>query len=179
MRILFLALVAWALLATGAAAQETTDAAYASPEKITGVAEVVQADQIVINGELISIFGIDAPDPGQDEECRVGRKLFGCYSNARRMMEILIDEGPFTCTPEGTANYVDVPYMSCTSGSGADIGFEMVSSGVALAFRPQSDRYVGVEEDARANRRGLWQPGILFTIPWEWRTVRSLPIYGP
>lgn len=152
-------------------------------EEVTGTALVLQADQLyVMDGEKnhrIPIFGIDAPDPDQDRECRVGRQFFGCYSNAKRQLEIIVDEGPVTCTPTGHWNYVAFPYMICKSASGEDIGDLMVRSGNALAFLPQSDMYVEAEEEARAAERGIWQPQIQFTIPWEWRQINARPTFGP
>ena len=148
-------------------------------QDVTGTARVLQADQIVIDGARISIFGIDAPDPDQDRECTVGRQWFGCFANAKRQMEILVDEGPVTCSPTGEYNYVGFPYMICATTSGEDIGGAMVRSGTALAFLPQSDMYVEVEAEAREAERGIWQPGIQFTVPWEWREVNGRPVWGP
>ena len=148
-------------------------------QDVTGNAKVLQADQIAIDGARISIFGIDAPDPDQDRECSTGRRFFGCYSNAKRQLEILVDEGPVTCTPTGERNFVGFPYMTCKTASGADIGYSMVQSGWAFAFLPQSDVYVETENEAREAQRGIWQPTILFTLPWEWREVNARPIFGP
>lgn len=148
-------------------------------QDVTGTAAVIQADQIAIDDARISIFGIDAPDPDQDRECSAGRQFFGCYTNARRQMEILVDEGPVTCSPTGEFNYVRFPYMVCTTASGEDIGDVMVRSGMALAFLPQSDMYVEAEAEARDAGRGIWQPGIRFTLPWEWRVMNGRPIFGP
>jgi endonuclease YncB( thermonuclease family) len=55
----------------------------------------------------------------------------------------------------------------------------MVRSGMALAFLPQSDMYVEAEAEARDAGRGIWQPGIRFTLPWEWRVMNGRPIFGP
>lgn len=154
-----------------------------SQDVVTGVAGVLQADQIVIevDGRLmrINIYGIDAPDPDMDRQCRVGRKPFGCFSNAKRQMEILVDEGPVTCVPTGEFNYVAFPYMVCKTASGEDMGEAMVRAGHALAFIPQSDMYVEVEEQARAAGLGLWQEGLEFPLPWEWRVMNGRPIFGP
>lgn len=148
-------------------------------EVIAGAAAVLQADQIVIDGQRISIFGIDAPDPDQDRQCSVGRQLFGCYTNAKRQMEILVDEGPVTCTGTGEFNYVAFPYMTCETASGEDIGEIMVRNGMAVAFLPQTDVYLEKQQEAEAAERGLWQPGIRFILPWEWRQINSRPVFGP
>jgi hypothetical protein len=43
----------------------------------------------------------------------------------------------------------------------------MVQQGWALAYVQYSSTYRQVEEDARTNRRGLWQGA--FIAPWDWR----------
>ena len=146
---------------------------------VAGVAAALQADQIVIDSQRISIFGIDAPDPDQDRQCSVGRQLFGCYTNAKRQLEILLDEGPVTCTGTGEFNYVAFPYMTCVTASGQDIGEIMVRNGLALAFLPQTDVYLDLQREAEAAGRGIWQEGVRFILPWEWRQMNSRPVFGP
>ena len=147
-------------------------------QDVVGTATALQADQIVIGSGRISLYGIDAPDPDQDRECTLEGRLFGCYSNAKRALEILVDRGPVTCAPTGDTNYVGFPYSICTTND-EDIGRELVRQGWALAFRPQSDMYVEDEEAARAAGLGLWQEGVGFAIPWENRTEYGGPLYGP
>ena len=43
----------------------------------------------------------------------------------------------------------------------------MVQQGWALAYVKYAKTYVQAEEDARTNRRGLWQGA--FIAPWDWR----------
>jgi hypothetical protein len=43
----------------------------------------------------------------------------------------------------------------------------LVQQGWALAYVKYSSAYRQVEEDARANQRGLWQGA--FIAPWDWR----------
>lgn len=147
-------------------------------ETITGRAKSVMADMISIDTKRIPLYGIDAPDPDQDRECILGRAYFGCASNARRALDILLDEGPVTCTDSGQKNYIGLPYMVCVV-NGKDIGQELVRTGNALAFKPQTDKYLDIEKAARAAKVGIWQDGIRFSIPWEWRQYDGKPLYGP
>jgi hypothetical protein len=48
----------------------------------------------------------------------------------------------------------------------------MVKSGFAVAYREFSLDYVKEEEEARAERRGLW--GSNFVMPWEWRRGKRI-----
>jgi endonuclease YncB( thermonuclease family) len=145
---------------------------------ITGRARALQADQIVIGTQRISLFGIDAPDPDQDRECFAGRTFYGCATNAKRALEILVDLGPVTCTDTGLRNYVNFPYMTCKLGE-LDIAEDLVRDGWAFAFRRQSDKYVEAEAQAKAARKGMWQDGIRYTLPWEWREMNGRPVLGP
>jgi hypothetical protein len=43
----------------------------------------------------------------------------------------------------------------------------MVRQGWALAFRRYSDAYVGEEDGAREEQRGIWSGA--FIAPWDWR----------
>ena len=115
-----------------------------------------------------------APDPDQADACFVGRLPFGCYDNALRQLQMLISLGPIECTDTGDVDLYGTPYMTCTAG-GEDIGEAMVRAGVAMAFRHQTDKYVEAEEAAKAEPAGLWQPGIRFDMPWDWRFSRGPP----
>ena len=156
----------------GASAQD------AAPRTVTGRAAAVQADQVAIGEQRISLWGVDAPDPDQDRECSAGRTAFGCFTNAKRKLEELIDLGPITCTDTGEKNSLNVPYMVCKIG-GIDIGEDIVRQGWALAFTPQTDAYKEIEAEAKAAKRGLWQDAVKFTIPWNWREINGKPIFGP
>ena len=162
-------IVVVAMLAGSATAQQAT---------VTGRAKSIMADMIAIDNKRIPLFGIDAPDPDQDRECVLGRAFFGCASNAKRALDILLDEGPVTCTDAGQTNYLGYPYMTCVV-NGKDIGEQLVRSGNALAFKPQSDKYAEAEKAAKAAKLGIWQDGIRFTIPWEWRQYEGRPLLGP
>ena len=147
-------------------------------QDVTGRAGAVQADQIQVAGRRISLFGVDAPDLDQDRECLANRVRYGCGSNAKRALEILVDLGPVSCVDAGQKNFIGIAYMTCTV-NGQDLGAELVRQGWAVAFLPQSDKYKDLEAEAKAARRGLWQDGITFTVPWVWREMDGKPILGP
>lgn len=160
-------LVGWSGLAGAAAAQD-----------IAGVAVPLQADQITIGNSRISLYGVDAPDPDMDRYCRADGQLYGCFTNAKRELEILIDEGPFECTGTGEFNYVGFPYMICTV-NGKDVAEAIIRAGWAFAFLPQTDKYLAVQQEAEAAGIGLWQPGISFQLPWVHRADFDRPVFGP
>ncbi len=151
-------------------------------QEVVGRARAISSDQITIGNQRINLYGIDAPDPDQDNDCTAnGRTRYGCATNAKRALEILVDLGPVTCADTGAKNFIGIPYMTCLLGgaNGLDIGADLVRQGWAVAFRPQSDKYAALEDEAKAKGVGLWQPGIRFTTPWEWRVMDAKPILGP
>jgi endonuclease YncB( thermonuclease family) len=150
----------------------------AGTQELTGTATPVQGDQIALGRTRILIYGIDAPDPDQDLECKLDGEPFDCFSAAKRKLAELLDLGPVACVGSGQSNYVGLPYMTCTV-AGQDIGEQMVRSGNALAFLPQSNRYVPAEEAARREKLGVWQNGIRFTRPWVWRQQHDRAVLGP
>jgi endonuclease YncB( thermonuclease family) len=149
----------------------------AAAQDQAGTATPINADHLSIQGIQIALYGIDAPEPDQAENCFAGRRSFGCYDNALRQLQILTSMGPLECMDVGKTDVLGAPYMICTVG-GEDVGEAMVLAGVAFAFRQQTDKYVEAEEAAKAGRMGLWQPGLRYDMPWDWRVMMGRPI-GP
>ncbi|MFO1185728.1 MAG: thermonuclease family protein [Bauldia sp.] len=137
---------------------------------IAGKASVTQGDMVTIAGTRIALFGVDAPDQDQDRECTIGASLYSCATNARKALEQLAGEGNFVCSDSGEKNAFGSAYMTCTV-NGRDVGEALVAAGVAVAFRPQSAKYAAAEDKAKAAKLGLWQAGVKFTLPWEWRAT--------
>ena len=146
-------------------------------QDIVGDAVALHGDAIIIGTTRVPLYRIDAPDADQDRNCTLERWLFGCYTNAKRALEILVDQGPATCTPSGKTNYIGFPYSVCMV-AGVDIGRELVRQGWALAFLPLSDVYAEDEAEARAAGVGLWQEGVRFAIPWEYRAQFERALFG-
>ena len=146
-------------------------------QDLAGLATAVDADHITIGDTTFALYGIDAPEPDQAKACFAGRRFYGCYDNAVRQLETLLSFGPLECNYIGSPSLLGFPYMICTA-FGEDIGEEMVLSGFAFAFREQTDKYVEAEKIAEAARAGLWQPGIRFDLPWDWRVMMGRPL-GP
>ena len=86
-------------------------------------------------------------------------------------MVALVGERPVTCSERDRDRYGRVVAV-CFNIEGNDIGRSMVKSGFAVAYRQFSLDYVNEEEEARAERRGLW--GSSFVMPWKWRRGERL-----
>lgn len=114
------------------------------------------ADSLVVMGREIRLSGIDAPEWGQP--CtRPGPdgKPQAWYpgQQAAAWLKSWLAERPVSCAREAIDRYKRV-VATCYVG-GEDIGARLVAEGWALAYTRYSPRYVPLEEEARAARRGL------------------------
>lgn len=142
-------------------------------EDLTGqVSKVLDSDKFQVGNKRVLLWGIDGPESDQDRNCTLQGRRYGCWTNARRQLEVLVDQGPVLCKDSGAADPFLRPYMVCTVNS-TDIGEAMVRSGWALAARTQSTQYVEAEAAAKAAKVGLWQDGLRFTLPWVWRSANG------
>lgn len=142
------------------------------PPVIVGVARVTDGDTLVIGSAIVRLEGIDAPEA--DQTCRL--RLLGlpvpgtwrCGLEATRHLERLVRDRSVHCESRGTDAYGRMLGACVTEG--LDINADMVRNGLAWAFVKYSQRYVEVEADARAAKRGIWQGE---AVPaWQWRAER-------
>ena len=88
-----------------------------------------------------------------------------CGIDARNELVAHIAGREINCTPSGFDVYRRT--LATCYLAGEDLNGWMVQEGWALAYVKYSSAYRQVEEDARANQRGLWQGA--FIAPWDWR----------
>lgn len=141
-------------------------------ETLRGMVKAVHdGDTLVLVGRgtgrvTVRLYGVDAPEtrkpdsPGQP---------FG--SQAKRVLMYKVLGKEVTAEVQDRDQYGRA--VAVLQLSGRDINAEMVSEGLAWAYRqflsgPYASRYIQLEEQARRQRRGLWrdtnpQP------PWEFR----------
>lgn len=141
---------------------------------IVGPAEVIEGDVLEINGTRIRIFGIDAPE--LDQTCKLpSGRVAECGKLAiTQVQDILGAGGDVRCVPVGEGEgdseaegQDGLILATCYDPGGTDMGWNMVYTGWAMAYAPHTADYSGVEEAARAAKRGMWRSEI--TPPWEWR----------
>ncbi|HET7131697.1 MAG TPA: thermonuclease family protein [Gammaproteobacteria bacterium] len=133
------------------------------PSTLSGVPKLIDGDSFEIAGTGVRLFGIDAPEGRQT--CRRNGADWPCGSAAAQKLAQLVGADRLVCTRKDTDNYGRVVAV-CRAG-GVDVAREMVTAGLALAYRRYSNDYVGAEAEARAAKRGLWAGD--FTPPWDWR----------
>jgi endonuclease YncB( thermonuclease family) len=135
---------------------------------ITGHASVVDGDTLDVGPIRIRLNGIDAPEVGQTCGRADGRE-WDCASAAANRLEALIGDGRVDCIALEQDPYGRV-VATCRSGSGDDIGEQLVTEGFAWAFVRYSKVYVGAERAAREAHLGIWQGQA--ESPWDYREDR-------
>jgi endonuclease YncB( thermonuclease family) len=141
-------------------------ASAALPEgrQITGIPSVIDGDTIEIHGQRIRLFGIDAPEGGQ--QCRrPDGTRWRCGQRAALALQDHIDRRPITCEQRDTDRYGRIVARCAVAGE--DINAWLVANGWAVAYTRYSGDYVEQQIRARAERRGIWSGD--FVIPSDWR----------
>lgn len=133
----------------------------------SGAAEVVDGDGLRVQGVVIRLHGIDAPE--HDQTCQYARgAIWRCGEAATSHLAQMIAGTMVTCT-ELDRDHYDRSVARCEAG-GVDLAEAMVAEGLAWAYLRYSDAYAPAEATARQLGIGIWsganQPA------WEFRATR-------
>ncbi len=129
-----------------------------------GAVEVVNGDTLLVGGQRVRLYGIDAPETGQ--YCVTKRQQqFDCGRVAARTLRLFLGGATVRCKardrlPDGTL------LASCFAGRN-DLAAQMVVGGWAMADPKTGAEYRRGELAARATNEGLFKGNLL--PPWEWR----------
>lgn len=148
------------LMAVGALAQDI----------ISGAARVIDADILIVAGQRVILWGLDAPE--RPQPCYLDGKEWGCHAAAKRTLEALAGRGDIDCILTGEADPFGRRHGVCTYGD-EDLNAQMVLRGMALAFSEQTTDYDSQQIEAITAGVGLWQPGAEFMEPWIWRRANT------
>lgn len=145
------------------------------PRQLTGnVDKVLDGDTLVVAGERVRLWGIDAPETRQACEGRDG-VVYLCGQMAAKAMRELARAGPIDCEVRDVDRYGrSVARCSLTVGrhAGADLAATLVAQGWALDYPRYSRRYyAAAEAGAQAGQLGMWSGR--FERPWDWRRSRK------
>ena len=136
---------------------------------VQGIAWVVDGDTLVVQGERISLYGIDAPEAAQT--CRrASGKPWPCGKGAADALSDYIDRRLTIC--EGRDRDANGRLIAVCSVNLVEINRWLVTEGLAVAFRRYSTDYVDAEAQARDNAAGIWSGS--FEMPWDYRARRWL-----
>jgi endonuclease YncB( thermonuclease family) len=126
---------------------------------------VIDGDTFEMDGEVIQLWGIDAPE--LDQTCEhESRTLEGIGRLSRGFLEVLLQRS-VTCDRMDTDRFGRT-VARCFIPDNADIGEVMVVLGYAWDHPENSDGfYAEYEASARDNERGIWTGEC--APAWEWR----------
>lgn len=128
---------------------------------------VLDGDTVELDGRVIDLVGIDAPEFGQ--HCRRGDVEVDCGMIARTQLLDLTAGSTVTCDLESSSIRTGWPAVAVCRSDGYDLSEGMLHTGWALAD-PTSETpsvYLKVQTASQQAGRGLW--GFAFIQPWEWR----------
>lgn len=134
---------------------------------------VIDGDTLEVHGQVINLFGIDAPELGQ--QCVHNGRPWRCGEEAALALRKLIEvaDRPILCEIRRRRDGVEVGV--CRVGE-RDLGHAMVVSGNAVADDEAFPGYVDAEAEAKRAGVGLWRG--TFVPPAEWRAGRRLAKEG-
>ncbi|HEX5045879.1 MAG TPA: thermonuclease family protein [Gammaproteobacteria bacterium] len=135
----------------------------AHAETFSGTARVIDGDSLHVGDTEVRLYAVDAFEGKQT--CTRGGAAWACGEAAANKLRSLTSGRTITCTKKDTDSYGRTVAV-CSNGS-ADLGAELASAGLALAYRQYGSDYVDEETAARAARRGAWAGE--FTAPWDER----------
>jgi len=144
-------------------------ASVAATPVIEGLGEVRDGDSLRLAGLSLRLFGIDAPERGQD--CDLDGEPWPCGIWAQEVLTRATAGQTLHCLAVETDRYGRT--VATCQAEGRDLGSLMVISGAASAYTRYSGRYLPKEALARAAGRGIW--GGQMVAPSAYRAVLQTP----
>jgi endonuclease YncB( thermonuclease family) len=128
---------------------------------------VIDGDTIEVDGRVVQLFGIDAPELGQ--ACRRDGKLDRCGLHAAFALRKLLfaSESPLACEAQPDGSEV------CRLGH-EDVSVVLLHQGYATALAGAFVDYQDAQAAAKNAGLGIW--GGDFVPPEEWRAGKRLPV---
>lgn len=134
---------------------------------LSGPVRIIDADTVEVQGVVIRLYGIDAPETGQ--RCmNSSRKLVRPSIDAVARLAELAAHG-LRCHGSEYDDYRRLIAV-CSSEAGIEINSLLVREGFAWAFVKYSKDYVMDETIARNERLGIWR--LACDAPWAFRAKR-------
>lgn len=129
---------------------------------------VVNSDTLQIGGSYLKLYGIDGAEGNQTCANRQGRS-YACGKQATAWLRDWISSYNVNChiiSQDQKGNMVGVCFLDQY-----DIAAALVNAGWALALPVPNNIYLMYEDQAKQNKRGLWQGE--FYRPWDWRSLQG------
>ncbi len=126
----------------------------AAAEEIRGAARVLTGDTLEINGQIVGLFGVAAPQ--RNERCLAGSLPWLCGPAAVQHMEKLVAGQEVVCRIHAIDRELKRKLGGCLAG-GRDLALQMVGAGWAAADPKEGGAYLSTQAKARAAGIGIWQ----------------------
>ena len=123
-----------------------------SAETIAGDSILIDGRTLMVSGQMVRLWGLDAPD--LDQTCTWGENIIPCGRHAQGALMDLIIGAVIRC--ERRRQSESSPNITVCFADSYDIGANLIHTGWALARDPTSQVYRETERKARAAKRGLW-----------------------
>ena len=140
---------------------------------ISGAARVIDGDTLEVDGRLIHLHGIDAPEAGQ--VCALNGQPSPCGREATNLLRRLINGQVVACREVNRDRHGRI-VAKCKAGW-MDLGAEMVTRGMAVAYLRKSDDYLRNYREARGTGIGIFAGE--FIEPEQWRKGERHPVEIP
>lgn len=156
----------WLVIAISLIASGLFVADEAWPEGTAPTVEVIDGNTLRIDGKIVRLWGVDAPELRQS--CQAHGTEYACGQKAREYMDAMVRGKRVVCRAMSGASYGrDVSW--CVVGpDNRDLAYQLVLGGWALDYRQYSQgHYAAPERRAEVLKRGMWAG--TFVAPWDWR----------
>lgn len=135
----------------------------------SGAVRVIDGDTIDVGNVRVRLFGIDAPET--DQTCRTEQgQVWACGTWVTDQVTTLIGGRTAQCTAVTTDKYNRI-VARCTLAD-QDVGHELVSAGLAFAYRKYAQDYVFAEKGAAVRDIGLHASRV--QNPSQFRKTRAV-----
>lgn len=138
-------------------------AALKAGDWVSGKAVVIDGDSIRVDGHLVRLHGIDAPEI--EQHCYSGNLLFACGEESASYLADMIYDQHVSCQINEVDDYNR--FLGSCKWKEKNVAEIMVLAGQALAWPHHSDLYVSTERLAQSKKIGIWATD--FARPHEWR----------
>jgi len=144
--------------------------AAATAPNLNGSARVIDGDTLEVSGERVRLYGIDAPETGQ--LCELHGEPWACGRVATDLLRELIGDEVVECRSLGRDRYGRI--IAKCKVDWLDLGAEMVTRGMAVAYLRYSQDYLRNYQEARGRGNGIFSGK--FIEPEKWRQDEWLDI---
>ncbi len=133
---------------------QTLTSKLGSSEVLEGRATVLSGEMVRLQGRLLHLAGIEAPD--RQQTCiRTTKQTWKCGEAAQKALERLARAEAFRCVTQGGPDAQGRIAANCTV-DGRDVSAELVKDGHVFAAASYFGGYGAQERDAKRASAGLW-----------------------